>query len=145
MNEKNLHTWEFPLKDIRGNMKRKLLQKRSTGKTTECSKHSKNIFFTEKYSVSELNRCIFQISLKYIKLGIPKILFILVLCNFKDFSKIFNPPPPSWRRGGACHVISWKKYIGLVYSQFLKTMAYKSIVAFFATSEEDTNEKNRNN
>ena len=85
MNEKNLHTWEFPLKDIRGNMKRKLLQKRSTGKTTECSKHSKNIFFTEKYSVSELNRCIFQISLKYIKLGIPKILFILVLCNFKDF------------------------------------------------------------
>ena len=99
MNEKKLDTWEFPLKDIRGNMRRKLLQKRSTGKTTECSKHLKNIFFSEKDIFSELGRCIFQISLKYIKLGIPKILFMLVLCNFKDFSKIFNPPPQLEARG----------------------------------------------
>ena len=63
MNEKKLDTWEFALKDIRGNMRRKLLQKRSTGKTTECSKHLKNIFFTEKDIFSELSRCIFQISL----------------------------------------------------------------------------------
>ena len=72
------------------------------------------------------NRCIFQISLMYIKLAIPKILFILVLCNFnfnfkttwplpiwkfltthpsppppcpplsKNFSKIINLPSPPW-------------------------------------------------
>ena len=81
-----------------------------------------------KNILSELNRCIFQISLKYIKLVIPKILFILVLCSFnfyfkttwplppnkipppshqnknflptrsKNFSEIFNPSPPIWRR-----------------------------------------------
>ena len=74
----------------------------------------------EKYIFSELSRSIFQISLKYIKLVIPKILFILilVLCNFtfyfkippvtkikisdvwlppaplsKDFSEVVTPPP----------------------------------------------------
>ena len=38
------------------------------------------------------NRCIFQVTLKYIKLVIPKILFILVLYNFNFFLK--TPPPP---------------------------------------------------
>ena len=97
---------------------------------------------TEKYIFSELNRSIFQISLKYIKLVIPKILFILVLvlCNFnvyfkippvtkikisdvwlspsKDFSEVFTPPPSSasWRVvvvGCACPV--W----GLVRTLFV--------------------------
>ena len=41
------------------------------------------------------NFCIFQISLQYIKLKlvIPKILFILVLCNFNFYFKIMWPPP----------------------------------------------------
>ena len=56
--------------------------------------HWKDIF-------SELNRCIFQISLKYIKLVIPKILFMLVLCSFNFYFKIMWPlpltklPPPN--------------------------------------------------
>ena len=82
---------------------------------------------TEKDILSELNRCNFQIYLKYIKLVIPKILFKLVLCSFniyfkitcppqqnypptkikisdppsKDFSEIFNPK--KLEGGGACH------------------------------------------
>ena len=45
------------------------------------------------------NRCIFQVTLKYIKLVIPKILFILVLYNFNFYFKTpwppkQNPPPP---------------------------------------------------
>ena len=48
---------------------------------------------TEKYILSELNRCIFQISLKYSKLVIPKILVILVLCSFNFHFKITRPPP----------------------------------------------------
>ena len=39
-----------------------------------------------------LSRCIFQISLKYIKLVIPKILSILVLCSFNFYFKITWPP-----------------------------------------------------
>ena len=39
MDEKKLHTREFHVKGISRNMRCKLLQKRSTGKTTECSKH----------------------------------------------------------------------------------------------------------
>ena len=50
--------------------------------------HWKDIF-------SELNRCIFQISLKYIKLVIPKILFILVLSNFNFYFKITCTSPPT--------------------------------------------------
>ena len=50
--------------------------------------------FIEKHIFSELNRCIFQISLQYIKLVIPKILFILVLCNFNFYFKLRDPPPP---------------------------------------------------
>ena len=75
-----------------GNMRCKLLQKRFTGKKTECSKHLCHIAI-EKDILPELNRCIFQISLKYIKLVIPKILFILVLCSFNFYFKITWPPP----------------------------------------------------
>ena len=39
MDEKKLHSLEFQLKSIGRNMRCKLLQKRSTGKTTDCSKH----------------------------------------------------------------------------------------------------------
>ena len=34
LDEKKLHTWEFQLKGISGNIRYKLLQKRPTGKTT---------------------------------------------------------------------------------------------------------------
>ena len=84
MDEKKLDTLEFQLKGIGGNMRCKLLQKRSTGKTTECSTCDIAI---EKDIFSELNRCIFQISLKYFKLVIPEILFILVLCNLNFYFK----------------------------------------------------------
>ena len=94
MNEKKCHTGEFQLKGIIGNMRCKLLQKRSTGKTTECSKHLHHIAI-EKDNFSELNRCIFQISLKYIKLVISKILFILVLCSFNFYFKIMWLPHPT--------------------------------------------------
>ena len=67
MDEKKLHTWEFQLKCSSRNMRRKLLQKRFAGKTTECSKHLRHIVIEENI-FSELNRCIFQIPLKYIKL-----------------------------------------------------------------------------
>ena len=90
--DKKLHTQEFQLKGICGNMRYKLLQKRSTGKTTECSKHLQHIAI-EKDTFSELNRYIFQISLKYIKLVIPKILFTLVLCSFNFYFKKFLTSP----------------------------------------------------
>ena len=93
MDEKKLHTREFQLKSSSRNMRCKLLQKRFTGKTTECSKHLRHIAI-EKDILSELNRCIFQISLKYIKLVIPKILFILVLCIFNFYFKITWPHSP---------------------------------------------------
>ena len=93
MDEKKLHNRKFQLKGIGGNMRCKLLPKRSTGKTTECSKHLRYIAI-EKDIFSELNRCIFQISLKYIKLVIPKILFIMVLCSFNIYFKITWPPAP---------------------------------------------------
>ena len=87
MDEKKLHTQEVQLTASGGSMRCKLLQKRFTGKTTECSKHLRHIAI-EKDILSELNRCIFQISLKYIKLVIPKILFVLVLCSFNFYFKI---------------------------------------------------------
>ena len=65
-----------------------MLQKRFTGKTRECSKHLCHIA-TEKDILSELNRYILQISLKYIKLVIPK---ILALCSFNFYFKITSPP-----------------------------------------------------
>ena len=90
MDEKKIHTREFQLKGIIRNMRCKLLQKRSTGKT-ESSKHLQNIAI-EKDIFLELNRCIFQISLKYIKLVISKILFILGLCSFNFYFKITWTP-----------------------------------------------------
>ena len=64
-----------------------------TGKTTECSKHWRHIAIKEDILLL-FNRCIFQISIKYIKLVIPKILFILVLYSFNFYFKITWPPPP---------------------------------------------------
>ena len=81
------------LKRSSRNMMCKLPQKRFTGKTTECSKHLRHIAI-EKNILSELNRCVFQIPLKYIKLVIPKIFFILVLCNSNFYFKFTWPPPP---------------------------------------------------
>ena len=68
----------------------KLLQKSFTEKATQCSKHMRPFTIVE-YIFWELNRCIFQIFLNYIKLVIPNILFILVLCNFKFYFKITWP------------------------------------------------------
>ena len=65
-------------------LKKGLLEKQ------QCSKHLRHIAI-EKDIFSEVNRCIFQISLKY-KLVKPKILFILTLCNFNFTSKLRNPP-----------------------------------------------------
>ena len=59
----------------------------------QCSKHLHHIAI-EKDILSEFSRCIFQVSLKYIKLVIPKILFILVSCSFNFYLKIMWPPPP---------------------------------------------------
>ena len=70
------------------NMRCRLLQKRSTGKTTECSTHLRHIAI-QKYIFSELNRCIFQISLKYIKfiyIGLMQFEFL--------FQNYVTPPPP---------------------------------------------------
>ena len=63
-----------------------LLEKQQSVPNTRDILRPKKIFF------SELNRCSFQISLKYmyIKLVIPKILFILVLCNFTSKFIIVN-------------------------------------------------------
>ena len=90
MDEKKLHTWQFQLKGSNRNTRCKLLKKRFTGKATECC----SILPLKKDILLELNRCIFQISLKYIKLVIPKILFILVLCSSNFYFKITCPPLP---------------------------------------------------
>ena len=63
MDEKKPHTREFQLTGIGGDMRYKLLQKMSTGNTTESFKHLYHITI-EKDIFSELN--IFQISLKYV-------------------------------------------------------------------------------
>ena len=94
MDEKKLHTYDLQRKCSSRNMRRKLIQKRFTGKTRECSKHLRYIAI-EKNILSELNRCIFQIPLKYFKLVISKILFIMVLCSFTFYFKITLPPVPS--------------------------------------------------
>ena len=135
MDEKTIHTREFQLKGIERNMRCKLLQNRSTGKTTECSKHLQHITI-QKDIFSELNKSIFQIfqiSLMHIKLVIPKILknailiFTSKLCdpshqnkNFwlppppppppdKTFLKFLMPPLPKLEgRGGGVHAI-WNK------------------------------------
>ena len=43
MDEKKIYNREFQLKGIGGNVRGKLLQKWSTGKTTKCSKHLRHI------------------------------------------------------------------------------------------------------
>ena len=67
------------MKGIGRNIRCKLLQKRSTGKT-------------RKYIISKVSEII--LSLKYIKLVIQKILFILVLWNFNFYFKLYDPPTP---------------------------------------------------
>ena len=96
MDEKNLHTWEFQLKHSSRNMGCKLLQERFTGKTTECSKHLRHIAIEKIfYQNLTVNKWIFQIPLKYIKLVIPKVLFMLVLCSFNFYFKITWSPTPA--------------------------------------------------
>ena len=91
MDEKKLHIRKFQLKGSGGKMRCKLLQKRFTRKTTECSKHLRHIAI-EKDILSEFNRCIFQISLKYIKLFQKYSLYwyyaVLIFT-----SKLRDPPP----------------------------------------------------
>ena len=109
MDEKKLTTREFQLKSIGGDMRWKLLQKRSTGKTTGCSKHLRHISI-EKDIFSELNRCICQIPLKYITWPPLPLHQNKNFCPpspsppSKDFSKIFTPPP-SPHAGGALHAM----------------------------------------
>ena len=55
MDEKKLHTWAFQLKHSSRNMGCKLLQKRFTGKTTDCSKHLRHIGIEKKFFFSEFN------------------------------------------------------------------------------------------
>ena len=62
MDEKKLHIPEFQPKVIGGSMRCKLLQKKSTGKTTEPSKHLRHIA-VEKIFFSELNRSAYSIKL----------------------------------------------------------------------------------
>ena len=58
----------------------------------ECSKHLRHIAI-EKDILSELNRCIFQISLvKYIKLVIPKILLYWYYVVLVFTSKLHDSP-----------------------------------------------------
>ena len=58
--------------------------------TLSTYRHWKRYFFRTSFRTF---RCIFQISLKYIKLVISKTLFILVLCNFNFFQNYVTPPP----------------------------------------------------
>ena len=91
MDEKKLHTQEFQLKGIGANMSCRPLEKVLLEKQQECSKHLRHIAI-EKDIFSELNRCIFQISLKYIKLVTPRMLKSLAGCRtmflFTVFCKI---------------------------------------------------------
>ena len=54
MDEKKIHAREFQLKGTGRNMRYRLYQKKSAGKTTECSKHMRHIAI-EKDILSELN------------------------------------------------------------------------------------------
>ena len=89
MDEKKLHAREFQLKGRGGNMRCKLLWKRFFGKEQNVLNTSAILPLKK---ISQLNRCIFQISLKYFKLVIPKIHFILVLCSFNFYLKITWTP-----------------------------------------------------
>ena len=70
--------------------KKGLLEKRQSVPNTCAILPLKKIF----YQNLTVNRWIFQIPLKYIKLVIPKILFMLVLCSFNFYFKITWPPSP---------------------------------------------------
>ena len=83
MDVKKLHTQQLQLKGSGGNMRCKLLQKRFTRKKRTVPNICailplKKIFYQMHFSNT----------LKYIKLVIPKILFILVLYSFNFYFKI---------------------------------------------------------
>ena len=93
MDEKKLHTWEFQLKGILRNMKYKLLPKKFYWKNSRVFQMLA-IYFHWKDIFTELNRYIFQISLKYIKLVIPKICLpptsLAMLFLHLDFCSAFS-------------------------------------------------------
>ena len=105
MGEKKLHTREFQLNGTGGNMRCKLLQKRSAGKTT-VFKHFQALIFTlklcdlppplpQQYNPSSTTTT-------KIKISDPPPL------PRKDFSKILlptSPPPHKLEGGGACHAL----------------------------------------
>ena len=68
--------------------KKGLLEKQQSVPNTCAILPLKKIFY------QNLTDTFFQISLKCIKLVIPKILFILVLCSFNFYFKITGPPVP---------------------------------------------------
>ena len=82
----SVETWDASF------FKKDLLEKQQSVPNTCDILPLKKIFF------SELNRYIFQISLKHIKLVIPKKLFILVLCSFNFYLKITWPPLPQQKK-----------------------------------------------
>ena len=85
MDEKKLHTREFQLKGSSGNMRCKLLQKglleKQQSVPNTCAILPLKKIFYQHLTDFHFAFCIFQISLKYIKLVFPKILFILVYKN----------------------------------------------------------------
>ena len=129
MDKKKLHILQFQLKGISSrNMRGKLLQKRSTGKTTlankKCSKHLQNI----ANIFSKLRHM-----LTYINLVIPKILFILVLWDHTSPpAKTFliflaHPLQAGVGRESACHVMS-------KFSDILILVCRKAFSAFYLIS-----------
>ena len=87
MDEKKLHIREFQLKGIGRNMMQVASKKVSCKNNRVIQTVFTNCLEKDFY-FSELNRCIFQISLKYIKVVTPETLFILVLRNFTFYFKI---------------------------------------------------------
>ena len=79
MDEKKLHAQEFQLIGIGGNMRCTLLQKRSTEKTTECSKHLRHIVIEKDINLTDafFNYLFFE-----------RRMSLLVLCNFNFYFKI---------------------------------------------------------
>ena len=96
MDEKKLHTGNFSWSVAAETwdascFKKGLLEKQQSVPNTCAILPLEKIF----YQNLTVNRWIFQIPLKYIKLVIPKILFMLVLCSFNFYFKITWPSPPS--------------------------------------------------
>ena len=95
MDEKKLHTGNFSWSVAAETwdascFKKGLLEKQQSVPNTCAILPLEKIF----YQNLTVNRWIFQIPLKYIKLVIPKILFMLVLCSFNFYFKIMWPPLP---------------------------------------------------